>query len=86
VYLRDLAIACEQLADSLAVQKREAAALTVEARRLSSAQRIEQIARSRLNMDYPTSHQMVIVEDRRRTRVGGGFLALIKRSLGRGDS
>lgn len=88
VYLRDLAIRRETLGDSLAVCRREAMALSAEARSLSSPQRVEQIARERLNMDYPTSNQIVIVENRRRpsTRSARGFLALLKRSLGQGRS
>ena len=83
VYLRDLAIRRESLADSLKSAERAAAGLTVELRTLASAPRLERIARSRLQMDYPTSDQIVIVE--RRTQpaaTGGGFVKLLKRSLG----
>ena len=86
VYLRDLAIRREQLSDTLAVNRRETASLAVEARQLSSLRRIETIARDQLNMDYPKSDQIKIVEGRKNTGGGRGFLALIKRSLGRDDS
>lgn len=89
VYLRDLAIRREHLNDSLTAANRCAAELNIEVRRLSSQHRIERLAREQLDMEYPESHQIVIVEDDHgRGGRGGndGFMAVLKRSLGKGRS
>jgi cell division protein FtsL len=85
VYMRNLAIRCEQLTDSLQVSTSEIGPLLLRARALASAQRVERIAREKLNMDYPGPEQIVIVESRparSRPLREGGIMALLRRSLG----
>jgi cell division protein FtsL len=85
VYVRNLAIRREQLADSLSVYSREAARLTIVAKQLSSPQRLEQIARDKLGMEYPSSAQITIVQPRAPSKArfldAAGFFAFLRRSL-----
>lgn len=84
--MRNLAMKREQLADSLYTCNREIGTLVLRTQALASAPRIEQIARERLNMDYPSSEQIVILESRSGTRArhasAAGILAILRRSLG----
>ncbi len=85
VYMRNLAIRREQLTDSLQACTAEIGPLMLRARALASAQRVERIARDDLAMDYPSPDQIVIIESRPSrcwALPEGGFLALIRRSLG----
>ncbi len=88
VYLRNLAIRREALSDSLTGESKDLARLQMQVQDLSSPARIERIAGQRLNMHYPKSDQIVIIESKPRRRfrsAGDGILALIKRSFGRGS-
>ena len=92
VYLRNLAIKREALSDSLSSTSERLAHLRMEARDLSSPARIERIASRDLNMDYPKSDQIVIVESKSKKKknsfkpFGSGIFALLRRSLGQSKS
>ncbi|MBD3314367.1 MAG: hypothetical protein GF344_01155 [Chitinivibrionales bacterium] len=75
-------------ADSLAVLTRRAARLSVEVEKLSSTQRVETIAREHLDMDYPGSDRVVIVDPKEAMRkpkvaVRNEFLTVLFNSLSR---
>lgn len=87
VYMRNLAIRCEQLSDSVYSYNREIGQLVLRCQSLATPQRIEQIAREKLDMTYPGSDQIVIVEPSRRSsprRAGTAFFAFIRKSFGSG--
>lgn len=50
------------MADSLILLKKQAAVLTLEYERLSGIERIEKIAKEKLDLDFPSSSQITIVK------------------------
>jgi cell division protein FtsL len=86
VYITSTSLKLEKMSDSLAVYTKNIARLNLRAQRLSSNERIERIARSSLELDYPVSDQIVIVEvpHSRMKGICGWpqeFVAFIKKSL-----
>ena len=62
VYINDASLQMDSMADSLVVLKKEIAALHLESERLSGIERIETLAREKLQLHYPSSGQIVIVK------------------------
>ena len=61
VYITDTSLKLNAMADTLASLEKQVAALRLTRERLSSTERIEQLARNVLQLDYPSSDQIVIV-------------------------
>jgi cell division protein FtsL len=86
VCVRDLSIRKTALADSLVACNREIARLRLIAEKYSATPRIENVARERLGLEYPTADRIVVIrpvhEEPRRSTLGGWeFLAILRRSL-----
>jgi cell division protein FtsL len=62
VYINTSSLKLDHAGDTLAILSRETAALKLTCEKLSSTGRIEQIAKSSLNLDYPSSSQIEIIE------------------------
>ena len=88
VYTRSASIRREALADSLAACNREILTLRLAAANLASTRRIENIARTSLGLDYPSSDRIVVLRQTDRTQGGIAghfqFPAIIRRSLRQG--
>jgi cell division protein FtsL len=61
VYITDTSLKLNAMADTLASLEKQVAALRLTRERLSSTERIELFARNALQLDYPSSDQIVIV-------------------------
>lgn len=86
VYIRDKSLRKQVLTDSLNVCSREVARLEILVERLASTERIERIARDTLNMEYPSSERIVIVQpaqepDRPSVFAQLRFMAILRRSF-----
>jgi cell division protein FtsL len=86
VYITDTSRRLTARADSLATLTREVARLSVQVEELATTQRIETIARRHLNMDYPGSDRIVIVDPEevkpvRKRAPRNEFLAVLYKSL-----
>lgn len=62
VHLMDISRKKDMLTEKVAVLKKEATALTIVAKRLSSADRVEQIAKNGLGLDYPKYSDIVVIK------------------------
>ncbi|MDG5814902.1 cell division protein FtsL [Chitinispirillales bacterium ANBcel5] len=60
-YINTASLQLDLLSDSLSVLEKQITTVKMECEKLSSRTRIEHIARTVLNLDYPTSEQIVIV-------------------------
>lgn len=66
-YITRASVRIEVMADTLSACNKRIAVLRLDLERLSRTERIEHFAREKLNLDYPTSDQIVIVaKDRAR--------------------
>ena len=85
VYITRTSIHTEILQDSLAVLHKEIAALNIKVERLSRTERIEAIARDALELDYPSSKEIVVVRPEKKDQKGfildSSFWAVIRKSL-----
>jgi cell division protein FtsL len=86
VYITDTSRRLTARADSLATLTREVARLSVQVEELGTTQRIETIARRHLNMDYPGSDRIVIIDPEevkpvRKRAPRNEFLAVLYKSL-----
>jgi len=85
VYITKTSIRTDILQDSLAVLNKEIAVLNIAVERLSSTERIETIAREALELDYPSSKEIVVVRPGKKDQKGfildSSFWAVIRKSL-----
>jgi cell division protein FtsL len=85
VYITQLSIRQKAVSDSVAVLSKQSAQLRLSIDRLSETGRIENIARGRLGLEYPQAGKIVIiradVSSVKKTSGGGGFFAILRRSI-----
>ncbi len=86
VYITNTALRNKQIADSLSVLNKESVRLRLECQRLSRTERIEQIAREKLALRYPSSREIVIVRPKKEKKNSFSLprwriLAVIRKSL-----
>ncbi|MFC1476362.1 cell division protein FtsL [Fibrobacterota bacterium] len=85
VYITRTSIHTDMLQDSLAVLNKEIAALNIKVERLSGTERIETIAREALELDYPSSKEIVVVRPGKKGQkdfiLDSSFWAVIRKSL-----
>lgn len=62
VYINNTSIQLSKMTDTLSVLKKEIATLQFSCERYSSTERIEKIAHDKLNLEYPVSSQIVIIQ------------------------
>jgi cell division protein FtsL len=62
VYINNTSLQMDEMADSLILLKKQVAVLTLEYERLSGIERIEKIAKEKLDLDFPSSNQITIVK------------------------
>jgi cell division protein FtsL len=88
VYINQISVRQTKLSDSLIVLNKQAARLRLSIEKYSSTSRIEAIARDCLNLDYPSASQIVIIKHSPHGKAasdsGSNYLAILKRSMGRG--
>jgi cell division protein FtsL len=63
VYINDASLRLDALEDSLAVINTDVAALQLQCEQLSQNERIEAFARTALDLEYPTSDQIIVVPE-----------------------
>lgn len=86
-YITQLSIRRVALADSVAVLTKQAAQLHLSIDKLSATERIETIARERLELEYPAANRIVIVKQNGKNVPSGsasGFFAVLLRSISGG--
>lgn len=89
VYITETSLQSKVYADSLANLKQKVESLRIQCENLAQVERIEQFAEKSLNLHYPSSNQIVIIEPERKKRVvksfmsGWEFFAILKKSLSR---
>ncbi len=85
VYITNTSLRQDSLRDSLTVLQKEVITLSIAAERLSATERIENIARESLGLDYPSSEEIVVVHPRKRKESGfkpnSPFWTVFKKSL-----
>jgi cell division protein FtsL len=65
VYITSTSMDIEQMADSLGLLNKRIAELKLRCEWLSSNERIENIAKQSLELDYPSSEQIVVIKVRK---------------------
>ena len=87
VYINSASMRMNSMADSLVDLRKEIATLKLQYERSSSNEKIELFARNALQLEYPISSQIVIIdvpEDRKFFDLHGprGILSYLKKTLG----
>jgi cell division protein FtsL len=85
VSIHTVSVELDRLTDSLSVMHKEAASLRAAVQKLSRTARIETVATKHLDMHYPSSDQITIIEpEKKETKAlltDWEFLAIFKKSL-----
>ena len=66
-YIANTSLHQDSLQDSLTVLQKEVITLTMAVERLSSTERIEEIAKETMGLDYPSSKEIVVVRSANQT-------------------
>ena len=85
VYITKTSKDLDSLKDTLAVLNKEIATLSYRVEQLSETERIENIARESLGLDYPLSREIVVIRPKKKSHrtfiLDSSFWAVIKKSL-----
>lgn len=85
VYITRLSLKYDSLKAKTMVLNKEMVALNLEIKQLSNTERIENIARNSLDLNYPTSQEIIIVRSEKkknkRLMLRSPFWALLKKSI-----
>lgn len=86
VYINNTSLQMDEISDSLIVLKKQIALLTLEYERLAGTERIEKLAKEKLNMNFPTSNQITIVKIKDKSKdswlyTPKGLLAILRKTF-----
>ncbi len=85
MYITTVSLNYDSLEDSIAVLNKEVVELSLIAKKLSNPKRIENIVKKSLELDYPSSNEIVIVRPEKKKLTNlfwdSHFWLIIKKSL-----